>query len=839
MARLFNFHFDLISFWLGFLAAICIGWIFNKIRPYYPVFLQAVRKKIENSRRKSEDRLAEYLRNEVYRRAQGMHLAASLCPLDEVLIEPVLLAPPALYITPQANTPNTITEQVIPYLPDWPEVTAPFRIKSLSAAQAIQKGVRIAITGQPGSGKTVTLAHLASQISKNDPTVGILADMVPLLVHALDLPLEEDKWTEDPLVPLIKAVNAQSSVLVQPQISKFLHFSASKGRCLLLLDGLDELPPGSLQETVRYLKELIQKYPSLYTIVTAAPQYIDGLSQCGFLPLTVAGWGSAQKEQFVEKWNQLWTNFPEVEAPKNSEPTRIDPRILSGWLSGESADLSPLEWTLKVWGAFAGDLCGPTGVDAILTYMRRITPPALPDQALSKVAYEWIRQEKAGLSFSELEDFLARLKLPLEDEFNLAALRPEEPVQKQKTGNKKKEKRVSSAGRVIDRLIENGLLVEHTGEILRFSNPVFTAFLAAETLSQDSPPEMENLPIWSLKAQWMHYWMRKVQDLSYINRVLSAEDNAIFSRLLQISRWLKDAPASVPWRPILLRRLVTLVQREDLPFSIRCRFLGALINSNDTSMSLLFKQFMISESPQIRQLAVLGLASLNTAKAQTDLVGMLADPTPDVRFSACLALTAINTPSTRETLLKALLHGDEGLQNAAAEALSNLPEGIPLLKEVLNQDNIIVRRAVVNVFAQIQEPWVDSLLEKIAIEDGQWIVRNAAVQAREQRAQPDPRIPTPLPAAANAAWLITFASKQGGGISMDGQPVDLLLLALNSGTIEEKSNALIYLQSIIEDRVIQAVQKKAYSETHITSDAAVYTLSHFAMSGAVLPSTRM
>jgi hypothetical protein len=839
MAKLFNFHFDLISFWLGILTAICIGWIFYRIRPYFPVLLKEIRKRIENNRRKSEDRLAEYLRNEVYRRAQGMHLAASLCPLDEVLIEPFLLAPPAFYINPEANIPNTITEQVIPYLPDWPEITAPFRIKSLSAAQAMQKGVRIAITGQPGSGKTVTLAHLASQVAKNEPAVGILADMLPMLVHALDLSLNDNNWKENPLLPLIKAVSAQSSVLVQSQIPKFLHFSANKGRCLLLLDGLDELPPEQIQEMVRYLKELIQRYPGLYIIVTAAPQYMDGLGQCGFLPLTVTGWGHAQKEQFIQKWSQLWKIYPGNEIMKNPEPASTDPRIISGWLFGESANFSPLEWTLKVWGAFAGDLCGPTGADAVLTYLRRITPPALPDQALSKVAYEWIRQEKAGLSFSELEEFLSRLKLPIEEEFNLAALRPDEFAQKQKPGSKKKEKRVSSAGRVIDLLIENGLFVEHTGEILRFSNPVFTAFLAAETLSPEKPPELESLPVWSVKAQWIHDWMRNTQDPSFINRMLAVEDNAIFSRLLQISRGLKDAPVNLTWRPILLRRLVTLLQREDLPFSVRCHFLGALIISNDSSLALLFKQFMISESPRIRQLAVLGLASLNTTKAQTDLAGMLADPIPEVRFAACLALTAANTPSTRETLFNVLLHGDEGLQNAAAEALSNLPEGIPLLQEVLNQNNIVVRRAVVNAFAQIQEPWVDALLEKIAIEDGQWIVRNAAVLAREQRAQPDPRIPAPLPAAVNAGWLITFASKQGRGISMDEQPVDLLLLALISGTAEEKLNALIYLRTITDDRVIQAVQKNAYLETHIASDAAVYALSQFTMSGAVLPATRI
>jgi len=45
------------------------------------------------------------------------------------------------------------------------------------------------ITGQPGSGKTVALAYLASLAANRDPALGKLSEAVPFFYHIADLRL--------------------------------------------------------------------------------------------------------------------------------------------------------------------------------------------------------------------------------------------------------------------------------------------------------------------------------------------------------------------------------------------------------------------------------------------------------------------------------------------------------------------------------------------------------------------------------------------------------------------------------------------------------------------------
>src|SRR5512142_189684 len=50
--------------------------------------------------------------------------------------------------------------------------------------------------------------------------------------------------------------------------------------------------------------------------------------------------------------------------------------------------MPPLELTLKVWGAYAGDSLGPRVLDAIATHVRRIAPAGTPVAALELLAMQ-------------------------------------------------------------------------------------------------------------------------------------------------------------------------------------------------------------------------------------------------------------------------------------------------------------------------------------------------------------------------------------------------------------------------------------------------------------------
>ena len=100
-----------------------------------------------------------------------------------------------------------------------------------------------------------------------------------------------------------------------------------------------------------------------------------------------------------------------------------------------------------------------------------------------------------------------------------------------------------------------------------------------------------------------------------------------------------------------------------------------------------------------------------------------------------------------------------------------------MLREGASMNDIMVRRAVIHGLSRIEQPWAIELLQKMQVEDEQWVVRNLATQYIEQGSKPDPRVPQKLPIPSETPWLIEFAGKQGMGIPRGGSAADVLATA--------------------------------------------------------------
>ncbi|MDW8227176.1 MAG: HEAT repeat domain-containing protein, partial [Anaerolineales bacterium] len=173
----------------------------------------------------------------------------------------------------------------------------------------------------------------------------------------------------------------------------------------------------------------------------------------------------------------------------------------------------------------------------------------------------------------------------------------------------------------------------------------------------------------------------------------------------------------------------------------------------------------------------------------------------------------------------------------AAEALANHPqEGYLLLKEAAElKEDLMVRRAAAYGLARIPEAWAEELLVKLQIEDEQWVVRNAATEALEIRRNPPSSIPQRLPPPTESPWLIAFASKQGMGITPDKPPVDLLLSALKSGTIEERLASLDYLRIMPIEGVFGVLFQAMYGGEPELREAIFRTITEMAARGVDVP----
>ena len=835
------FQIDPFSYALGFVSALLFAWLLSRLRPS----IQEWRKVSATRRAEAQERRATGVednhRRATLRRAQGMHLAASLFALDEVLLEPRLLAPPPRVEPGGALVTEDIVAQTLPYMPSWPELATVYRAPSLGLGQALSGGSHLAITGRAGAGKSVALAHLASLAANRDSRLGELSEFVPFIVHAADLNLPITN-PANVLNPIFETCAEYLSMFDSGRMPSFTEFVFKSGRALLLVDGYDELPSEDQQKLVEYFKALLSAHPKIRIVTTALPEHIGGLNNLGFAALTLLGWTKEQQQTFMRKWGALWDKVLGAEAWAQNGPEAIDPIILEAWLESGNQYLSPLEFTLKTWGGFAGDGLGPNVLEAIASHVRRLAPAGTPLAALETLAMQMVVNAQPVFEPRRARDWVKKYDVIEEGEIESHGEAPAEGEEEKPAAPAKKGKtttvKAASLG-LLGKLVTSGLLEEHPNQKIRFAHPIFSGYLAGRALTaysaEDTLSKQEN---WSGKLLAVHYLAAQGNPSRFLEQLLATADPVLERPLLTAARWLKDAPRDAAWRGKIMAGLARVLQSEQTPRGLRAQAMAAFALCGDPGAAAFFRQAMQSLSFDLIPLASLGSGAIEDAKAIELLSSTMSAPSTMARRAACLALIAIGTTSAQEAVARALLNGDDDLRRAAAEALANDPkEGYEMLRDGAGLADIMVRRAVVYGLGRVTAPWAKELLQTIQVEDNQWIVRNAAGEVLDSGANPaDPRIPRRLPPPSQSPWLIEFAGKQGVGIPPGSSGADILLTALKSGTEEERLAALTYLRRIPTEGVVKAIYQTMQSDDAELRDTCFQVLFELGASGMSLPS---
>ncbi len=754
-------------FWLGFLAASILWFIAFRYRRLVPEIKKFIREKIRAFRSMLTSGAEQVLRQETVRRAQAYHSSAALFDLDEIAVEPSLLAPPAQNTSTGAPNRRQFFKQVLAPLPDAPLFAALYRAPRLTFEQALSKGAKIALVGDPGCGKSTALAWLTLQIVRKDARAGWLAQLFPLFIHISDIhPLEIA--AADPVEALVKAEQFHAP-RAGSQAMQFIRNCLEANSAILLLDGLDELSPPEFKLAIDFLSGLLVKYPELPLITAASQQSGRQLLAAGIQPMALAGWSRQETQQFLHQWTALW-NAAISEKMNAQSAFLLDDLLLSTWLVDSPSFHTPSEWTMKINAACSGDLEGSSYRDAIQAYLKRHLAH-IPIDGLTSVGNEMIASKRSTLPTAEVQKLLS----------TAATFSPGDSA--------------------VDHLVERGILRRHSGNRLAFSSPWLCGYLASrvETMPpQLSPGELSWSAVLS-KAQYS-LWSRKQ---AWLDEYLEGDQAHLPVRLIQASSWLRFIPQNHQNKSLIMRSLLPVIQREDTPFSICISLLAQIAVCNDPAVALLFRQWLPSKSPRMRQLAVLGLGASQEKKSLSEITALLEDPEPEVRFAACFALSALGSQDAHAVLLDVLNSGDETIKQVAAEILAaEETASHDELREASRSEDLLIRRAAVYGLSQISEPWIEPLLEKIAIEDVHWVVRNAAAQAIDDLKTPNPRVPQPGKSAHETAWLIQFAARSGQSVSMQESPVPLLLQALRSGTVTEQISALWMMREFPDSQLI-------------------------------------
>lgn len=783
MARLLrDFELDRLSFWLGFLTATLFFWLLRAVRPWISIVAQSVRNRYQIRREEHAASLETHIRNVTLHYAQGYHLASSLFSLDELLLCPRLLAPPPPVEPGKAAPPLDITETTLPYLPDWPEIASAYGAPTLTLIEALQGDVNLVITGPLGSGKSVALAHLASQIARQESLPPQLERRVPLLIHWADLP--PSLTTDSVFEPLVQALASLDSSLSSTQLTGFIEETLLQGRIILLLDGMDELSPTPFREITAYLGQLLQRYPGLRLVTTATLDHLDGLIELGFVPMVLLPWDKHQQTEFLNRWGDLWVKFIQPQETK-----AIHPVLLNTWLAEKKTFQTPLELTLKAWAAYAGDSTGPTFSQALDAYLARMTGDS-PDakKTLELLSVEALKFQKVLFNQREVQDWMVK--------------------------------------------VENGLLRSHVNSQLRFAHPLIISYLASQSLKvEDIDFSREELR-WPILVQALSFSIDHLQKSAVsLQPLLEKAKEPLFQEFWLAARWLSHAPDS-PTGVVVMRKLVSVFQNEAYPIGLRARAMVAMAVSGISGVEVLFRKALKAPDANARLLAALACGIIRDTKAVNDLRVLFNDPMPMIMRAACLALVAIGTQPALEAVAEALLHGHEDLRRAAAEAMANDPDqGHPTLQEGSTHGDLLVRRAVAFGLRRVQQSWAIETLEKMQVQDEEWVVKNAATQALEELTQPNPRIPKPILPLTELPWLIAFAGEHGIGVAPGKPAQDVLLMALAHGNEEQRLAALDYINRAPFEAALPVVHQVYQSAKGEVREAALNTLWHFERTG--------
>jgi hypothetical protein len=829
MDKLRHFHLDKLSFWIGCFTGILLWWIGSRLRINKSQAIQLVQQLRDGIRRVTQSSIERNYRLDVLKEAQHKHLAASLFSLDEICVTPRLIAPPIRIELVGPILYENVTDQIVPYIPDWPELASATHVSTLSMIDAVKTKVNLVIFGKGGLGKTTALCYLASEIVNK--THSEFSGTLPILVHAGNL-LPNIKDPHQILTPIINAVGAYCSPKTQNRLHSFITTGFELQRALILLDGLDEMNEPSVDALNTYIGNLLDNYPGTRFIVTASNEYIGSLHKLGFISLTLAPWNQEQKNIFLNKWEACWEEYIN---PLVQKDNIRDPTLIREWLLSSHVPCLPLEFALKTWASFADDSSGPCLKHSIEDFIQRVSNDRIEDiKALEKLALQSFITKSVLISLREIDQW----EFKLEDVFHrgTAGFEMPQPEASNSPSQPISQVKVSHS---LPILIENGLVWTTVDGNISIIHPTITAFLAAKSLQRFGsvlkfPRRIKTLKLdhWGPGTETIEFLVSLTGEPSYVEQVLEQNTQPLNRALLVLARSLTLFPNNSKWRISVLRKLAIIIQDDHLSIEMRAKALTALVLAGDNGIKIFIKDMLISEKSTQRFLGALGI-SLSAYAGYTDqVISLIQDPNPTVQCAACLGLFSIGNKKCIDTLAEALLHGNEELQRAAAETLAIIEEdGQQILREAVEIEDVLVRRAVIFGLLRLRSEWAITLLEKLQIEDSQWVVKDAAIQALESINETDPHLPSPYKDPSDIPWLIAYAGERGQGISPGSESLNLFLSALEDGNNDQKIAAIDYIKQYGDASVIPVIRDIFTSSSGELKSAAFLALWYLSLSG--------
>lgn len=797
--------FEIRSFLLGFALASLGWWLWFKNRDRLKDVKRKVTQKSEKTTKQDMSSVDKLIRGELFHQAQVKHIANRLFPLHSIYIEPEILAYPFAEASEMGDPP--IIDQMIPYLPDDSTLSGAFDLQGIHPLSLLNSPENIVLVGELGTGKTTLFAYLVQRMIQNKTNLARYEGFLPFMVHVADI--NTGKKAEDE----IENAFFQDFILnfsgpLRKRIQKVLSAYLKARKMVLFIDGLDETHPDEFERICQLINTLLEKYPRTKIIANASPTFLGPLIRMKFYPMVMKGWDNRKKEALLVRWLNAWMN---VFGEKDLDDLAM---IIQNWVKKDFHTTTPLAWTLKIWAMLSSDTIGSTQISDIESYYRRVTEERVSHKAIEALAGEFIRKQLCTLPANTLEMILLRNQFKLRPSTNAADIL--EMTEEETTSKKRRRIKGGAANAsILSTLLDHGFLELNNYGTYRFWHPIILSYFAGYQLVKTEPPVKE-LVRWPVGTKAFGFAASFQSELPWVERVLGLpqKEDPLFSQLRLIAGWLATSPRSHPWRNQVLKKILSIVQNDQVPLPLRFRFLSSLVAIEDATISKIFMRLMASKSPQVRQLSALGCGALHEDSASKLLIQHLNDPSELVAYASMIGLSYLHQAEIPQLLHDYITQSpDVALRRAAAESLGRLkPTGTDILQRLIKHEDLITRRAVVFGLGAVREKWSHELIETISLEDPEWFVRTTAERVLDSQTDLNYAVPRPNTHYLESDWLLTYAAEKGMGLSPDVYPVDLLILALRDPDTDIQWNALNYLRNINETEVTREFSRLYFSK---------------------------
>ncbi len=783
-------RFHAFSFFIGLLVGLALGLAVRFFREWTAILRQRWAAWKEARQEKAQVGRWALWKRRLRLYVQGQHVAGNLFPLEAVLLPPRVLPLPPHPLTPEEEDelgedplrsplltetlPPALEEGVWESLYFWP---------ALSLEEALQGGSSLVLLGPLGSGKTTALSHLTLRLleRKDGP--------FPLLLHAADLPWQDVARLEDAQAPWRAALDALAALLggtqkrEQRALEALLPEAFREGRVLVLLDGVDELPPWKRDVVWNWIRLMRQTYPHVRWVVAAGVDGFGDLVRQGFQPVRMMPWNAFWVRSFLRKWDRAWKAYVAPHLDQEHAPQAT--YVFQHWLLSRHRVVTPLELTLQAWGLWAGDLQGDSLVAAVHAWARRLAAgKTLPWEEMSR---RWLSGEPIPQALTEH--------------------------------------------------FPGDVAVPSPGWGLRLRHPVLAAYGAAYDRTEVDWPRLLRsfAPYWELRTAALAFWGRlHPNDMARIFQAWMRHGPPLYLGLWESARALAWSGLTTH-RDAVLKALGWLLHQERLPVGVRLKaawYLWLLVG--DASRAG-FRALLKRPSKSVRQAAALACGLTRDEESLPDLLEPLSKVTAlaaSLRRAIFLALALIGTEKAVQGLGTVLLEtDDDDIRREVAEALARSPYlGRQALEEAASDPDLLVRKAAVYGLAQIPAAWARERLEQMAKEDKEWLVRNAAQQALDALRRPSPWVPrAPLP-LHEEPWLVHFAQAQGLTLAPGKAAWVVFGQALQKGDPNVRRRALRRLLYHPHERWVPLLME-ALPQPFPLGDEAWNTLRHYAWTG--------